>query len=299
MDFLFLTETWHKGHDGLLFNQITPPGFGTLNLPRSSGRGGGIIAVYNWQFNVSAVTIPQYSTFECLVLSVSGSTSTIIAIVYKPPKIKSHAAFMSDFADFLTMLTPKFHRILIVGDFNIHVDQSDSAMAKEFLSLLDCFNFSQLVTSPTHCKGHTLDLVLTNGSFASQLSSVDIGLSDHSSVFFDLELHRPSVRTPRTVTFRKWKSIDQTAFSNSVISILGDLHLKSLDEKVSQLNNTLIANLDTFAPLRTRKVTFAHSAPWYNDNLCTKKAACRKMEHKWRLTGLNVYYLDCCCNTCT
>ncbi len=164
------------------------------------------------------MTIPQYSTFECLVLSVSGSASTIVATVYKPPKNKSHAAFM-----FLTMLTPKFHRILIAGDFNIHMDQRDSAVAKGFLSLLDCFNFSQLVTCPTHCKGHTLDLVLTNGSFASQLSSVDIGLSDHSAVLFDLELHRPSVRTPRTVTFRKWKSIDQTAFSNSVISILGDL----------------------------------------------------------------------------
>lgn len=73
------------------------------------------------------MTIPQYSTFECLVLSVSGSTSTIIATGYKPPKIKSHAAFRSDF---LTMPTPEFHRILIMGDFNIHVDESDYAMTK-------------------------------------------------------------------------------------------------------------------------------------------------------------------------
>lgn len=99
------------------------------------------------------------------------------------------------------------------------------------------------------------------------------------------------MRTPRTVTFRKWKYIDQTAFSNSVISISGDMHLTPLDEKVSQLNNTLFANLDTFAALMTCKVTFARSAPWYNDNLHTKKAACQNMERKWHLTGLNVYYL--------
>ncbi len=41
LDFLFLTEMWHKEDE---FE------FGTLNLPRSSGRGGGIISVYNWPF---------------------------------------------------------------------------------------------------------------------------------------------------------------------------------------------------------------------------------------------------------
>lgn len=101
------------------------------------------------------------------------------------------------------MLSLKFHRILIVGDFNMHVDRSDSAVAKEFLSLLDCLDFSQWVTGPTHCKGHTLDLVISNGSFVSQLSSVDIGLSDHSAVFFNLEMHLSSVPTKRTATFRK------------------------------------------------------------------------------------------------
>ncbi len=64
-----------------------------------------------------------------------------------------------------------------------------------------------------------------------------------------------------------------------------------MDEKVSQLNDTLIANLDTFADLRTCKVTFALSAPLYSDNLHTKKVACPKMECKWHLTGLNVCYL--------
>lgn len=51
----FLTESWHKENEGLLFNQITP-GFGILNLPRSSGRGDGIFVVYNLQFNISAVS---------------------------------------------------------------------------------------------------------------------------------------------------------------------------------------------------------------------------------------------------
>lgn len=42
---------------------------------------------------------------------------------------------------------------------------SDSVAAKEFLSLIDCFSFTQFVTDPTHNKGHTLDLVIANGSY--------------------------------------------------------------------------------------------------------------------------------------
>lgn len=58
-----------------------------------------------------------------------------------------------------------------------------------------------------------------------------------------------------------------------MVSILSDLHPSSLEENVLQLNSTLAANLDTFA-------------------LLSKKAACWKMERKWRLTGQSVYYQE-------
>lgn len=48
------------------------------------------------------------------------------------------------------------------------------------LSLLDCFNFSQFVNVPTLCKCHALDLVITN------VSILDVGLSDHSAIFFNI-----------------------------------------------------------------------------------------------------------------
>lgn len=80
----------------------------------------------------------------------------------------------------LSILCVKFERILILGDFNIHVDQKDCAMAKDFLSLLDCFNFTQFVNVPTHCKDHMLDLLMANYAF---VTAVDVRLSDHSAIF--------------------------------------------------------------------------------------------------------------------
>lgn len=70
------------------------------------------------------------------------------------------------------LLCLKFERTLILDDFNIHMDK------KDFLSVLVCFDLNQFVDCPTHSKGHTIDLVISNGSFVSQLSTSDLGLSD-------------------------------------------------------------------------------------------------------------------------
>ncbi len=66
------------------------------------------------------VVIPHFNSFECLVLSVSAPITTVIVTVYRPPETKKD--FMPEFADLLSMLCLKFERTLILGDFNIHVE---------------------------------------------------------------------------------------------------------------------------------------------------------------------------------
>lgn len=85
LDLFCLTETWHKESDGLLFNELTPAGYGLFDLPRSSGRGGGIIVLHNQQFNMCPVAVPKSDSFECLALSVSAPLSTAVVTVYRPP----------------------------------------------------------------------------------------------------------------------------------------------------------------------------------------------------------------------
>ncbi len=114
----------------------------------------------------------------------------------------------------------KFERTLILGDFNIHIDKNDSTMTLDFLSLLDCFDLKQLVDCPTHIKGHTLDLVIINGTFLSQLFSSDIGLSDHLAILFNVDLSHMNMPLPRTVNYGEWKSIDLPGFSAFVDSSL-------------------------------------------------------------------------------
>ncbi len=188
LDILCLVETWHKQSDGLLINELTPAGYGLFDLPQSSGRGGSIIVLYNQQYSLSPVAAPLFNSFECLVFTISESLSTAIVTVYRPPK--ANKDFLPEFAELLSYLCLKFERTLIQGDFNIHMDKKDSALTKDFLSLLECFELNQFVDCFTHNKGHILDLVISSGSLVSQLSTFDLGLSDHLAIFFDLYLLR-------------------------------------------------------------------------------------------------------------
>lgn len=86
LDLVCLTETWHSQSDGLLFNELTSSGYGLFDSPRISGRGGGIMVLFNQCLKLSQVATPQFCSFECLMLSVTAPVTTVIVIVYRPPK---------------------------------------------------------------------------------------------------------------------------------------------------------------------------------------------------------------------
>ncbi len=155
--------------------------------------------LYNQQYSLSPVAAPLFNSFECLVLTISESLSTAIVTVYRPPK--ANKDFLPEFTELLSYLCLKFERTLIQGDFNIHMDKKDSVLTKYFLSLLECFDLNQFVDCFTHNKGHILDLVISSGSLVSQLSTVDLGLSDHLAIFFDLYLPGANISSSRIVTY--------------------------------------------------------------------------------------------------
>lgn len=181
------------------------------------------------------------------------------------------------------MLILKFQRILILGDFNIHMDKKDTSSMRDFT----LFELHQVVDCPMHKKGHMLDLMIQNGTFVSQLSVSDFGL-----ILFNLELPDIPTSTSRIIRYRKWRSIVPTVFSDFIDSGTSCiLPSDALDDKVNRLYKILSSgHLDTFAPLKSRAVSFKRSAPWYNDDLRAMKTQCRKMERRWRSTGLTVYH---------
>ena len=58
---------------------------------------------------------------------------------------------------------------ILVGDFNVHFEKTDSNDHILLSNLMASYGLSQLVSGPTHKRGHTLDLVFLN-SFEVQTS---------------------------------------------------------------------------------------------------------------------------------
>ena len=87
--------------------------------------------------------------------------SLSLATVYRPPVPCTE--FLKEFGDFLSDLLVTADKVLIFGDFNIHIDNTNDALGLAFTNLLNCFGVKQNVTGPTHRFNHTLDLIISHG----------------------------------------------------------------------------------------------------------------------------------------
>ena len=109
--------------------------------------------------------------------------STRIAVIYRSPSSQI-GAFLADFASLLEQLIPNSDNLLIVGDFNFHLDDSKNTDVIKLHNLLESFNLKQHVATPTHSRGHTLDLIITRSEDDVVDGIVVSGptLSDHFAV---------------------------------------------------------------------------------------------------------------------
>ncbi len=119
---------------------------------------------------------------------------------YQPPKLNS--VLISEIYDFLTTLCSTTGNILKLGDFNIHIDTPSCNIAVEFLQLLNCLDLQQHVDVPTHSRGHTLDLVISNFAPISNILVYDLGVSDHNVISMELPLPCSLTKEKHQMCFR-------------------------------------------------------------------------------------------------
>jgi len=216
----------------------------------------------------------------------------LCAIVYRPPKINKY--FLPEFSELLSDLIIKAEKLLICGDFNIHVCCETNQLATEFKSLFDSFGLTQSVTSPTHDHGHTLDLIISHGLSISLREIVDIGISDHFPILFDFS-DPPPVSKPVSLARRRRIFITTTAgeftaaFRDSQLSADAGLPPPPLcpDQLLSALRSTCSAILDSITPFKT-KSSKTKTNPWLNDHTRRLRQQCRQAERQWKKDRLHV-----------
>lgn len=286
-DFLCLTETWQHPNDFSQLNESTPPGFVYTCQPRLTGRGGGLAIIHHESWKVSSVTMPVSHSFESVALQLNGPTPTVLVNIYRPPK--PNKDFIDEFNTFLTHICSLSSNIILLGDLNIHMDNTNHALTKDFISCLDSFGLQQYIDFPTHSKGHILDLVCCSGVTPLNCSAVDLPISDHMLVSFNLSLTLSKTKQSRIMSFRNIKNINLADLTTGIDSFPIITPPCTPDQLVSHYNDGLQTLLDSLAPLKTRTVSFPHSAPWFSPHLRLLKAKGRQLERLSRKTGLTVH----------
>ena len=196
LDVLVITETWLYSDQDAKKNAITPEGYVIFSNSRDCRRGGGVAVICRRELQCKIADSPlNCNSFECFQLDITSNNKTMSLFpIYRPePNTVSMSTFFDEFSSYLEIQSILSHDIIILGDFNIHMDMLNSQNANKFSEILSGFDLIQHVTENTHESGHILDLVISRQN--DFVSNVRVGefFSDHKVISFDLKGRRPVI----------------------------------------------------------------------------------------------------------
>lgn len=182
-------------------------------------------------FSKSRVSCVASGHVAFLTLDLSFHVSFSICLSTNFQKWHSFPNCATDFSALLEAVNICSGKLIILGDFNIHMENKSEPNTQLFSKLFESFDLVQHVAESTHKKGHIHDLFITR----SNESPLDIlvddpGISDHCSVNFSMNLTKPALPT-KNIQYRKIKSINSAKFMSDICTslldsyniILGDL----------------------------------------------------------------------------
>ncbi len=301
-DCVALTETWlspDEDNNKAVISSLLPEGYDMIHVPRA-GKGGGVGFIHRSQCRVKMERNTQFSSFESMtvLMDIASFTFRFIIIYRVPPSTKNNIQkpmFVSEFGDLLEQVSTSSGKLLLLGDFNAHMDSSGDHEGSQLSALFESFDLAQHVTGPTHIDGHTLDLVISRAT-DDIVKSCEVGcfISDHNCIHTILKVANPHPIT-KNVSYRKIKAINAENLTKDIES--SDLMNLPATNKISCYNIVLQRLLDNHAPVKTRSVAVRPSQPWIDVDILHAKRARRKAESQWRKTGLTAHrqqYKDHC-----
>ncbi|ESO08356.1 hypothetical protein HELRODRAFT_169168 [Helobdella robusta] len=138
------------------------------------------------------------------------------------------ASFFYELISVLECVTIISSRILLAGDFNIHMEGSNNPNVVDLRKVLEMFQLINHIDEPTHIIGGTLDLIVTSHNIAvSEAKVYPSGIySDHGlvqsihilsiKISFYLDIHRMADDLPLRISILDADSISLSLVSEDV-----------------------------------------------------------------------------------
>ena len=146
----------------------------------------------------------------------------------------------------------------------------------------------------THKKNHTLDLIITrsNNELVGKPWLLDPQISDHFAVNCKLMITKQPF-PKKLIISRNLKKIDAVQFKHDITNsgLLEGLYdsNSSVSEMVESYEEILLSVLNKHAPVRSKVIILRPAAPWLTSDIRKQKRERRRLERKWRSTGLTVH----------
>ena len=147
-------------------------------------------------------------------------------------------------------------KLVLLGDFNLHINELADPNADTFQDLLECFNLKTNIFFPMHTSNNTLDLAL-NASDGMTVKTFQQGefLSDHYAMHFDITVGKGLVNS-KVKKYHKFKSIEPEAFKNDLRELFANkMHDKNdLDRMLAAYSEGIKGVVDKDAPLKRCRI---------------------------------------------
>jgi hypothetical protein len=225
-------------------------------------------------------------TFELLcVRVVSGSSACVAVVVYRPGSEPVSSQFFSDVSDVLDRLVTFVDPIYFVGDVNIRLERTTNSTTIQFTEILAAYGLVSCVTEATHDHGGTLDTVAMRVDLSSsQVTVVDVGLSDHHLLRWSASLARPSPIYTTTTKRPAVRGVSSTSLRSVMLSLRRYSVSPNLGRRLmrmilrSCMTVSLTAILDRLILARTVRCRRRASDPWFDDDCRVAKRSLRLFE---------------------
>ena len=224
-------------------------------------------------YNKVSVTLMETISFEfreaeCSLFKVRIDQKQLdLCLLYRYPE-GSVLTFFEDLSNVIERTIISSNELLILGDFNIKADLCDSVEALTFSDFLDLFNLKNHVNFPTHNRGHTLNLVLSDNT-STTIVKVTQGdfISDHCLINCELNMTKFKEETQWRYC-HNIKKMDKEQFQEDLSASLPLINQeKSVDAKIDQYHTILTSIMDKLAPIKRKRIKKDMKQPWYDEQL--------------------------------
>ena len=119
----------------------------------------------------------ERSSFQFAVwkLDIQNKILTVVGLYYLPTThlaTDSNAVFITESFNLVCNLQLESKNIVILGDFNLHVNNKLDTDAQQFMDMVEASGLKQWVDFPTHKLGNTLDLIITELADEVQIKNI-------------------------------------------------------------------------------------------------------------------------------